>query len=147
MIYFAQKAFVVDSGKLLMVQKSADDPIQPQKWEVPGGRMDEGEDLDSHIKREVFEETGVHVRPGSAFYVWQWNIPSKTDQQKLDTVIAVARIATLNGGDLSAANQVEGDHLAQIKWIPLSQLFEIDLIPNMKPVVAEFLRIRGNNND
>ena len=34
---FAQKAFIVDNGKLLLVKKSKDDPYHPGEWEVPGG--------------------------------------------------------------------------------------------------------------
>jgi ADP-ribose pyrophosphatase YjhB (NUDIX family) len=31
-------------------------------WELPGGAVDEGETLDSAVCREIFEETGIHVR-------------------------------------------------------------------------------------
>jgi ADP-ribose pyrophosphatase YjhB (NUDIX family) len=40
---FAQKAFIVKENRLLMVKKSKDDPKNPNKWEVPGGRMEFGE--------------------------------------------------------------------------------------------------------
>ena len=40
---FAQKAFVVHNGALLMVRKSSGDPHNPGRWEVPGGRMSFGE--------------------------------------------------------------------------------------------------------
>ena len=38
---FAQKAFIVDNGKLLLVKKSKDDPYHPGEWEVPGGGGEE----------------------------------------------------------------------------------------------------------
>lgn len=64
---FAQKAFIVNEGKLLLVKKSADDPFHPNEWEVPGGRMEFGEKLDEHIKREVKEEGGIGYCSGRAF--------------------------------------------------------------------------------
>lgn len=36
---------------------------------LPGGRPKDGEDLTSALVREVLEETGLHVKPGSLLYV------------------------------------------------------------------------------
>ncbi len=33
-------------------------------WSLPGGMLERGEDLPSCLRREVFEETGLHVAPG-----------------------------------------------------------------------------------
>ena len=98
MIYFAQKAFIVQKNQLLMVRKSPNDTVQPNKWEVPGRRMIEGETLDEHIRREVFEETGITVTPNQTFYAWQWRIPMRSDSKRFDTVIAIARFCHFEHG-------------------------------------------------
>src|SRR5437762_8381547 len=54
--FFAQKAFIWNHGRLLLVRKSDEDPNQPGRWEVPGGRMEFGEEVDEHLIREVNEE-------------------------------------------------------------------------------------------
>jgi len=52
---FAQKAFIVHDDRLLLVRKSESDPLNPGRWEVPGGRLEVAGDLDldDHIRREV----------------------------------------------------------------------------------------------
>lgn len=145
MIYFAQKAFILENNQLLMVRKSSADPVQPDKWEVPGGRMEEGEDLDGHLKREVFEETGFIVVPNRAFYVWQWRIPARIQAGTMDTVIAVARTCTRIGGLESNQHQVTEDFLAEIRWVPLANVISMDVIQNMLPVFAEFMRLHNTH--
>jgi 8-oxo-dGTP pyrophosphatase MutT (NUDIX family) len=141
--FFAQKAFIVDGGKVLLVRKSASDPNQPGKWEVPGGRMDFGEEVDDHIKREVKEEVGVNIAPGTPFFVWQWLI-ERTDaagQPYRMQVVAVARRCAALSSALSADNQVPEDHLGEMKWVPIDELSNYDFIPNMLPVVDAFLQL------
>jgi 8-oxo-dGTP pyrophosphatase MutT (NUDIX family) len=46
-------------GKVLIVQRAACDNYLPNIWEVPGGKVDVGEDLIMGFHREMFEETGL----------------------------------------------------------------------------------------
>jgi len=57
----AAKSFVVKDGKLLILKRASDDVQQPNIWELPGGRLELGEDPREGIKRETKEETGIDV--------------------------------------------------------------------------------------
>jgi len=60
-----QKALIQKDGKILLVQYPEDDAKHPKsvqgKWDMPGGRLNEGENAISGLKREVFEELGIEI--------------------------------------------------------------------------------------
>jgi 8-oxo-dGTP pyrophosphatase MutT (NUDIX family) len=140
-LFFAQKAFIVRDRRLLLVRKSADDPDQPGLWEVPGGRMEFGEDVEEHLRREVREEVGLEIRPGAPFHIWQWRVCRTTSRGEVESwqIVAVARLCEFVSGEPSAVGRVPGDHLAEIVWAPLDELDKYEFIPNMRPVIAAFL--------
>ncbi len=140
-LFFAQKAFITHQGKLLLVRKSLEDPNQPGKWEVPGGRMDYGEQIDEHIRREVSEEVGLDIVPGPPFHIWQWQL-ERTGKDGTPTeiqIVAVARICKPSTFQLSAGGRVSDDYLDDMAWVSYSDILSQDLIPNMVPVVKCFL--------
>src|SRR6266496_6769634 len=136
--FFAQKAFVLHEDCLLAVRRSAADANQPLRWEVPGGRLEAGEELDHHLTREVLEETGVTVTPGEPFYVWKWRVKRQRPASP-NTVVAVARLCSAKTNKLSARGRVRDDNLDLMRWIPLARLREYDWIPNMLPVLEAFI--------
>lgn len=46
---------------ILLIQRNGNDSWNPNLWEFPGGKIDEGEDLFTALRRELFEETGLLV--------------------------------------------------------------------------------------
>jgi 8-oxo-dGTP pyrophosphatase MutT (NUDIX family) len=56
------KTLVINSdGKLLLLRRSNTDTRRPLQWDLPGGKMDEGETLEQGAVREVKEEAGIHI--------------------------------------------------------------------------------------
>jgi len=56
----AVKAFIVHKNKLLIVKRAKDEVHMPEIWELPGGRLNPGEDPFIGIIREIREETGLY---------------------------------------------------------------------------------------
>jgi 8-oxo-dGTP diphosphatase len=139
--FFAQKAFIVHDGRLLLVQKSNDDPHNPGKWEVPGGRMNFGEDVDEHLKREVFEEVGIEIVPGRPFHIWQWQLERPTPEgERLEIqIVAVARLCKPLSLEVTDVGRVADDYLGASRWINVREINNYDLINNMVPVIGSFL--------
>lgn len=138
---FAQKAFIVKEEKLLMVKKSKDDPKNPNKWEVPGGRMEFNETVEDHIKREVREEVGLDIKVGEPFAIWTWKINKKKDNGLIDEVqiVAVASLCYTESTNINDSGRVEDDYLSDTKWVPISDIMNYDLIPDIIPVMEKFL--------
>ena len=57
----AAKAFTIRDGKLLIVKREPKNVQTPGIWEIPGGRLEIGEDPVEGLKREMLEETGLEV--------------------------------------------------------------------------------------
>ena len=138
---FAQKAFIVRAGKVLLVRRSAQDPVNPLRWEVPGGRMKAGELVDHHIRREVLEEVGLEVLPGAPFHIWQWALPVSAEPGTIMDVIGVARICSCLDGEPTLDHQEPDDYLDRAAWVDIDMLANYDFIPNMAPVIAAFLHV------
>jgi 8-oxo-dGTP diphosphatase len=54
-------AAIVFDGKLLIMKRADHDDVFPGHYEIPGGGVDEGEDLLVAVKRETKEETGLDI--------------------------------------------------------------------------------------
>lgn len=57
----AAKSFIVRDGKLFMMRRRPNDPHKPASLDIPGGRLELGENPFEGLKREIREETGAEI--------------------------------------------------------------------------------------
>lgn len=69
------KAMCVRDGKLLLARES--ESLSGQKWELPGGGLDFGEDIETALHREIKEEMGLKVMKVSQAPVYVWTAKSE----------------------------------------------------------------------
>jgi 8-oxo-dGTP diphosphatase len=62
---FSSVLLVDPRGWLLLQERDEHPLIDPEKWGLPGGHVDEGEDYEPAAYRELEEETGVRLPPGA----------------------------------------------------------------------------------
>jgi len=55
---------IVDAERRMLIQPRVGDPGLAAAWELPGGKIEAGEDHAAALVREVEEETGIGVRVG-----------------------------------------------------------------------------------
>ena len=68
----AGKAIIRKNDKILLLKRSQSDGFDPGLWELPGGKIDYGENLKEAVKREVKEEVGLIIRIGRPFKTWHF---------------------------------------------------------------------------
>lgn len=62
---FAGIVLVDHEGRILLQERDEHPRIDPGKWGLAGGHVDPGEDFESAAYRELEEETGVALAPGT----------------------------------------------------------------------------------
>jgi 8-oxo-dGTP pyrophosphatase MutT (NUDIX family) len=67
------KGVAVQSGKVLLLEN------ERSEWELPGGKLELGEDPADCVVREVAEETGWQVAAGPLLDCWQYHIGQHAD--------------------------------------------------------------------
>jgi 8-oxo-dGTP pyrophosphatase MutT (NUDIX family) len=67
------KGVVVRDGRVLLLRNERDD------WELPGGKLDLGEEPPACVVREVSEEVGWQVTAGPLLDAWQYHIRPGVD--------------------------------------------------------------------
>lgn len=65
--------FIDDSGKILLQKRPAVKLVQPGKWDTAvGGHISAGESLETALKRESLEETGVTGFNAVLLKIYRW---------------------------------------------------------------------------
>jgi 8-oxo-dGTP diphosphatase len=64
------------SGQILLLRRSGTSKTNPGKWEIPGGKVDQGENFSDALFREVREETGLSFSVHGALGVAEQDLPA-----------------------------------------------------------------------
>jgi 8-oxo-dGTP pyrophosphatase MutT (NUDIX family) len=67
------KGVVIRDGRVLLLRNERDE------WELPGGKLELGEDPASCVAREITEEVGWTVTTGPLLDAWQYHIRDGID--------------------------------------------------------------------
>jgi len=67
------KGVAVQGGRVLLLQNERDE------WELPGGKLEPGEDPGDCVIREIAEESGWQVTAGPLLDCWQYHIGAGQD--------------------------------------------------------------------
>jgi len=62
--FFAGAILVDRRGWILLQERDEFPVIDPEKWGLVGGHVEDGEDVEDAAYRELLEETGVRLEPG-----------------------------------------------------------------------------------
>lgn len=64
--------FLLHDQKTLIVQRSMGETFLPGYFELPGGKVDFGEDPEEALKREFREEVNLEIKVGSPFKTFSY---------------------------------------------------------------------------
>ncbi len=113
-----------EEQKLLTVQHHGSD-----FWSLPGGKIDEGEDLKTCLKREIFEELGVQCEILNLAFVHEFRWSPESDVTT--EFFFVVKISEKNMDISQFSGKFAEQELKKISWNTLDETL------NVKP---EFLK-------
>jgi len=125
-----------DDGLILLIKRSLDDSHNPGKWEAPGGKLEQGEDVTRALEHEVIEETRLVVRPVSSLAHIDSFIIGDNGKYLGFSYIVVFGIAEVIGN----AQVVLSDEHTEYVWVPYEKMFEYDLTPETRKAGANLER-------
>ncbi|MBI2124105.1 MAG: NUDIX domain-containing protein [Candidatus Wildermuthbacteria bacterium] len=113
----AVKSFIVQEGKLLVIRRRSDDVHKPGQWDIPGGRLELGEDPIEGLKRETREETNLEINIVLPIEVRHF---TREDGQKITMIIFLCRLL---GGELKLSKEHQ-----EYEWVNAEK--DTDKVPS-----------------
>jgi 8-oxo-dGTP pyrophosphatase MutT (NUDIX family) len=122
---FSVKGVAVQAGRVLLLQN------ERGEWELPGGKLELGEDPRACVAREISEESGWEVTAGPILDCWQYHIGEGQDVVIVTYGCLVAsaeppvvsvehRCAALVGpAEIAALNMPDGYKRSILTWFDL----------------------------
>jgi ADP-ribose pyrophosphatase YjhB (NUDIX family) len=114
-----------DGGRLLLIQRGHEP--EEGRWSLPGGRVKPGESDRDALVREVREETGLRVEPGTLIGAVERPAPGGAVFDIYDYA------ASVGGGRLAA-----GDDAADARWVHPRDIDRLDLTSGLAETLAEW---------
>lgn len=115
------------SGAVLLSQRRADQAM-PLQWELPGGKVEPGEDPAVALRRELREELDLDAEVGSVYDVVFHRYP------EFDLVMLVYHC------QFPSTQQPVAREVAQVRWVAPAQLLELPVLPADIPLMQRLQR-------
>ena len=128
-------AFILNGKGELLVSRRAKEPAKGT-LDLPGGFVDNNENAEQGMVREICEETGLKVDPGEIKYLF--SVPNVYRYSGMD-------IHTLDMFFLCRVGDVEvkaADDVAELMWLPLREVYvERFGLRSIREAVHRFLQL------
>jgi len=116
---------------LLWVEKSG-------VYKLPGGGLEEGEDIHEALIREILEETGCHGSIGDPIGITL----EFRDEWKMIQVSTCYKATLINDTGKLKLDQYEVDEGFSVKWVPVGEALELMATHTSAEYDPKFMRLR-----
>ncbi len=120
-------AIIEQQGKILAVQRSEEMSLA-NKWEFPGGKVEEGETYWQCLLREIKEELNIEVD------IWE-QLPFSDEHYEERTIRLIPFVCSIRD-----SGQIELVEHNDLVWLPPGKLNTLDWAPADVQVVENYLK-------
>jgi 8-oxo-dGTP diphosphatase len=121
--------FLVKDDKVLVIQRSEREKFLPGYFELPGGKVDFGEDPAEALAREFKEEVDLDVVVGNPYHTFSY-ISENKNRHTVEILYKVRLTDKTNEPNIKLSE----DH-SDAKWIGLDQLEQLQLSDEIKSCI------------
>ena len=115
------------SDRVLICQRRGDG-LHPLKWEFPGGKVEDGEDETTCLRRELREELGIHATPGAVLSRTTHTYPNGRC-----VAVSFMHVRAYRG---QPVNKV----FRNVVWAPRARLLDYDFLEGNEDFVTRLVR-------
>lgn len=119
-------AAVLRQGESILLARRKPGQKQAGCWEFPGGKVEEGETLQTCLEREIGEEMGLMIRAGEV-------VATSDYHYEHGTIHLVALAAEIVSGVLRPSVH------DQVQWVPVASLLQYQLAPADIPIAGALI--------
>ena len=134
-------ALIIREEAILLVEYRSDK--RGLHYFLPGGGAEPGETLKQTICREMIEETTANIEVGDIAFLYECEPQDRQDDYSPPSHTVFIIFDCILCADSSPKMPANPElNQTDVKWISLTDLHEIKLVPNIAPFILEY----ANNN-
>lgn len=132
-------ALIIDNDRILLVERGKE-PLKGY-WSLPGGVVETGELLETAMRREIREETGLEVELLCTIEIFE-RIMRDADGKPEYHYVLIDYLCRPAGGELCAA-----DDASQAAWFTETEVAGLKITEGSPPVIAKGFEWLRRNED
>ena len=110
------KAIIEKNNEILLIKRSEKYEHLKDAWDIPGGRLEFGEEPEDGLKREIKEETGLQLK--EIKHILDASTVFKNEEKH---IVRITYLCTVEEG----ITKISNEH-THIEWIPKEELKKLE---------------------
>lgn len=119
------RGLLKQNNKFLILRRHPNSKTNADCWELPGGKVDPGEDFDKALIREFIEETSLTIKIGDLLGAVQEDFPYKR------TIAVIMHVESISG------EIIISDEHTEWKWASIDEIKDLNLSGWFKKLLIE----------